>query len=70
MGVELVFILVFWPEDPEMPESILELHLVQFPQWKDQEQGKFCAGKEKISQDGVVRLSRPRDSCSCPTFCK
>ena len=28
------------------------------------------AGKEQISQDGVVRLSHPTTSCSCPTLCE
>ena len=50
-GVELVFILLFWPEDPELPESILELHLVHcFPSGRIKNKGNLVQEKRKLAK--------------------
>ena len=50
-GMELVFILVFWPEDPEMPESILELQLVHcFPSGRFKNTGNLVQVNRKLAK--------------------
>ena len=49
--MELVFILLFWPEDPELPESILELHLVHcFPSGRIKNKGNLVQEKRKLAK--------------------